>query len=36
MDVSKIKGKKFFEIVHWPFEIPPNTAYNFTLIAGNN
>ena len=24
INVGKTRGKRIFEIVHWPFELPPN------------
>ena len=24
MNVNKSRGKRIFEIVHWPFQLPPN------------
>ena len=33
MNVYKSKGKRIFEIVHWPFELPPNLHRRTSLFG---
>ena len=36
MNVNKIRGKRIFEIVHCPFEMPPSKHWPPTHAAGLN